>query len=469
VTFLHPFYERSTAARESAPHDDRVGRGRCVAALVAIALSLAPLSSPLRAQSLAARAGVADSLDRADSTALQTDTILTLDEALERARHVSPDVARGTGAVRSARSGERVALGSYLPELSVESGAARAGDAIGAAPIAPTYAGSAYSAGLIASIGAERKQARAEREAAEANLVATSYDLRFAVDTTFLGVLRAEALARVAESRLQRARSGERDAASRLAAGTTTRSDELRATLEVTSSEQALLEAQSAHVAASVALGRLTGLGGRVGAREDDSTIVRPLSVPEDSVMAEIERTSPEVKATEATATATSASVSSAKSRYQPYISAAGGYSYLHQTPAVLNNTGGTWVARIGLSYPLFDGFVREDAVTRARADEETARVSNTDAHRAVRANAIRLLTNLAVQRRRMTLSEQAVVLAREDLRVQDARYREGATTQLERLTSELALVNAEQDAVTSRFDYAVARAELEALAGRTL
>jgi outer membrane protein len=81
----------------------------------------------------------------------------------------------------------------------------------------------------------------------------------------------------------------------------------------------------------------------------------------------------------------------------------------------------------------------------------------------------VRLLTNLAVERRRITLTEQAVELAREDLRVQDARYREGATTQLERLTSELALANAEQDAVSARFDYAVARAELEALAGRAL
>ena len=420
--------------------------------------------------------GAADSLDRADSAALRMDTVLTLEEAIERARHASPEVARGTGAVRSAQSGERVALGSYLPALSLESGAARAGDAIGAAPIAPTYAGSAYSAGLIASInlytggrlGAERKQARAERQAAEANLVATNFDLRFAVDTSFLGVLRAEALARVAEARLLRAKSAERDAESRLTAGTTTRSDKLRATLEVTSAEQALLEARSAHVSASVALGRLTGLGGRVGAREDDSTIVRPLGVPEDSVLAEIERTSPDVKAAEATAAATSAGVSSARSRYQPYISAAGGYSYLHQTPEILND-GGTWVARIGLSYPLFDGFVREDQVTRARADEETARIASSDTHRAVRANAIRLLTNLAVERRRMLLSEQAVTLAREDLRVQDARYREGATTQLERLTSELALVNAEQDAVTTRFDYAVARAALEALAGRTL
>lgn len=450
-------------------------RGIVRAAAVAAIATLLVSASRLSAQRDTGRA-TAESLDQADSAALTVDTVLLLDEALGLARHVSPDVARETGAVRSAHSGERVALGAYLPTLSLESGAARAGDAIGAAPIAPTYAGNAYSAGLIASInvytggrlGAERKQARAERDAAEANLVATTFDLRFTVDTTFLGVLRAEALEKVAQARLVRAKDAERDAASRLAAGTTTRSDDLRATLEVTSSEQALLEARSAHVAAAVALGRLTGLGGRVGATEDDSSIVRPLSVADDSVLAEIERTSPDVKAAEATAVATSAGVTSAKSRYQPYISAAGGYSYLHQTPEVLND-GGVWVARIGLSYPLFDGFVRGDDVVRARADEETARISNADTHRAVRASAIRLLTNLAVERRRIALSEQAVALAREDLRVQDARYREGATTQLERLTSELALVNAEQDAVTARFDYAVARAELEALAGRSL
>ena len=41
-------------------------------------------------------------------------------------------------------------MGAYLPMLSLESGAACAGDAIGAAPIAPTYAGNAYGAGLIA-------------------------------------------------------------------------------------------------------------------------------------------------------------------------------------------------------------------------------------------------------------------------------------------------------------------------------
>ncbi|HEY6459020.1 MAG TPA: TolC family protein, partial [Polyangiaceae bacterium] len=277
-----------------------------------------------RAQTPMSRAA-ADTLELADTAVFGVDTVLTLDEAHARAGRVSPDVARQAGAVESARSGERVSVGSYLPTLSLESGAARAGDAIAVAPIAPTYAGNAYSAGLIASmniytggrLGAERRVAHAQRAAADANLVATSYGLRFDVDTTFLGVLRAEALAKVAEARLTRARSAERDAASRLAAGTTTRSDDLRAMLEVKSAEQAMLEARSAHVAAAVSLGRLTGLGGRVGAREDDSAIVRPLGVPDDSVLAEIERTSPDVKAAEASATAASAGVSSAKSHYQ--------------------------------------------------------------------------------------------------------------------------------------------------------
>jgi outer membrane protein len=438
----------------------------------ALPLVCRALGSALILSSFVTRALAAQSVD---SSALMVDTVLTLEQALATASAVSPDVALEVSAVRAARSGERVAGGAYLPTLSVESGAGRAGDAVGTAPIAPTYAGSAYNAGLIASmnvytggrVGAQRREAHAERSAAEAGLIAARYDVRLIVDTTFLGVLRAEALARVAQARLDRARSGERDAASRLAAGTTTRSDDLRAKLEMTSAEQALLEARAAHVAAAVALGRRTGLGGRVGARASDSSIVRPLAVSGDSLLAQVDRTSPSVRAAEAGAAATGAGIGVARSRYLPYISASGGYSYLHQTPRVVHD-GGTWVARLGLSYPLFDGFVREDAVERARADDDAAQVARSDTHRAVHAAAVRLLTELAVQRRRITLTEQGVALAREDLRVQDARYREGATTQLERLTSQLALVNAEQDAVYARFDYAVALAELEALAGRT-
>ena len=59
--------------------------------------------------------------------------------------------------------------------------------------------------------------------------------------------------------------------------------------------------------------------------------------------------------------------------------------------------------------------------------------------------------------------------VAEEDLRVQQDRYRLGASTILDQIQSQENLVQAETDVVTTRYDYQIARAELEALLGRAL
>ncbi len=58
---------------------------------------------------------------------------------------------------------------------------------------------------------------------------------------------------------------------------------------------------------------------------------------------------------------------------------------------------------------------------------------------------------------------------AEEDLRVQQERYRLGAATIVEVLTSQVSLDQAGVDMVQARLDYLVARAQLEALVGREL
>jgi outer membrane protein TolC len=52
---------------------------------------------------------------------------------------------------------------------------------------------------------------------------------------------------------------------------------------------------------------------------------------------------------------------------------------------------------------------------------------------------------------------------------VQQERYRLGASTIVDVLTSQEALDQAEVNVVTARFDYLRARAQIEALIGRTL
>jgi outer membrane protein len=66
-------------------------------------------------------------------------------------------------------------------------------------------------------------------------------------------------------------------------------------------------------------------------------------------------------------------------------------------------------------------------------------------------------------------IQTQSVAAAAEDLRVQQRRYELGATTLLDLLTSQTQLDTARNALIRARYDYRVAKAQLEALIGRDL
>jgi outer membrane protein TolC len=61
------------------------------------------------------------------------------------------------------------------------------------------------------------------------------------------------------------------------------------------------------------------------------------------------------------------------------------------------------------------------------------------------------------------------VEVAREDYRVQQERYTHGSATILELVSSQIALLQAEYDLINARYDYQIARAQLESLVGQEL
>ena len=96
-------------------------------------------------------------------------------------------------------------------------------------------------------------------------------------------------------------------------------------------------------------------------------------------------------------------------------------------------------------------------------------RSTASDAKRAVQAEVITRVAELDAARARIEITGTSVVAAREDLRVQQERYRLGISTIVDLLTSQEALNQAEVDQVNARFDYLRAKAQLEALIGRNL
>jgi outer membrane protein TolC len=121
------------------------------------------------------------------------------------------------------------------------------------------------------------------------------------------------------------------------------------------------------------------------------------------------------------------------------------------------------------MSYPIFDGFVREQTVTFAEVASDVATVTALDTRRFVGASAVTLLNNLHVAEQSIRMARESVRFATENLRVFRLRYNAGIATILDVLTAQTSLIQAELSLVSAQFTYRSNRASLEALLGRPL
>lgn len=400
---------------------------------------------------------------------------ISLDEAVEMALRHDPTLAQADGQLRTSASAERSAWGAFLPSMSMSTGASRSSTERFNPQTNTSVSGSqgSYSAGLNASYDvftggrrlADLKRTRAQSDAAQASFLERRYAAALSAKRAFFDVLRASELIGVAELRLGLADQGLQAAEQRLKLGSATRSDVLRAELERNRARQALLSAQNQKRTASFALGRTVGVDGAVEAEAGETLAPEMLEVDRDALYALVLERAPSVRAAEASARAANAGFSAARAQYLPSLSLSSGYDWFNQQPNFADARG-SWSLRLGLSYPIFNRFQREDAVARADVQADVARAQLEDARLGARAELERVLGALDLAEQSLALTEEAVRVADEDMRVQQERYRLGASTILDQLTSQVARFEAENDRVAARYDYQLARAELEALIG---
>ncbi|HUH12209.1 MAG TPA: TolC family protein [Longimicrobiales bacterium] len=402
---------------------------------------------------------------------------LSLDEVIRRAVLHAPAMAQAEGGVRNAEMGRRSATASFLPSLSVSSGASLSSSERFNPTTNTSVTGSndSYNAGMNASVDlftggrktAELHSARAGLESAEAGAREQRFAVVLSAKQAYYAVLRGGELIRVAEAGVRRAEESLEAARTRLAVGSATRSDVLRGELALNEARQTLLQEENDRRVATFALGRLVGADGPVEA-EPVETGAEPLPLEREELLQLALEQSPRVVAAQAGVRSGEAGVRVARAQYFPSLRASSGYNWFNQDPAF---TGGrsSWSLGLGVSLPVFNGLQREASIVRSQVQEEVAQAQLADARRQTRADVERLAGAVEVAAQRVVLTREALAMAEEDLRVQRERYRLGATTILELITSENNLIQAENTDVFARYDYQIARAQLEALVGREL
>ncbi len=407
---------------------------------------------------------------------------ITLGEAIQRANLVQPSVISAGGTVRTAQARQRSASGAFLPSLTLSgsrgeqfSEGQQLDPSTGQFTTSGTSTGSA-GATLSSSIDlfagfrrtGEKRAASANRDAADAGLSNARFQQQLTTTNQFFDVLAAEQLLSVRESSVRRAEEQLKVSVAKLHAGRGIRPDSLRSVVTLGNAQLQLINQRSALATAEANLGRLVGADQPVGA-VDDSTLYAMLPVLDSAALRqEALANSPSVKAAEASAVAARAAVQVSKAGYYPTLSLSGSASMngsSRNSYSFLNSR----QLNLGLNWPIFNRFQREQGIVNSLTALENAEAQEADSRRSVLSNLSAAIAALEAARLTITITQTSVLAAEEDLRIQQERYRLGAATIVDILTSQEALNQAEVDAVTARFDYVRARASISALIGRTL
>ena len=403
---------------------------------------------------------------------------VTLNEAIARALQVQPVMVQARGDQRNAGATKMTAIGAYLPQVSTGASAARSNvtrvDQTTGRPVPAEYS---YTGSFNASLElfdgfrriANLRAASAGSAAAEAEVVNQRFQTILATKQIFYDASAQEDLVRVAAAQVKRAQQQLQISIDKLHAGSATRSDSLRSQVEYGNARIALLQAQAALATSQANLGRQIGIDASVRA-VPDTLLPGPPDTADlrNAALA----SAPLVQQADAQASTARAMVWSARSQYWPSLSVS--YSNNRQGVGSPNlpffaNYPETFSWRFGVTWPILNGFMREANQVSASVTRDLAEARASDTRRQVNALLTQQLAALATAREQITISQDNLAAATEDLRVQNERYRVGASTILDLLTSQAALTQAEVNVVQTRFNYLIARAQVEAVVGRTL
>jgi outer membrane protein len=390
---------------------------------------------------------------------------------------------------------------------------------------------SSYSIGLQASLSGSAllapRQSRANLDAAEADLRNSEQDVRFRVVQQYLTVLQAQARAALQDTLKLNAETQLALNRAKQQVGTATALEVLRAEVQLGQVEVALLRERNNAEIELLRLFQIIGVDKPEGVRLVTAFPVVEPQLDLSELLEMARRANPALEAARSRENAAGVGVAAARSRWLPTLGISTNFSGYTQkvtdlTPTLLQAEAQALAARrscytqdsirlgaglqplggcdrylftdadraalvarnsrypfdftnspfnysVGLSFPIFDGFRREQQI-------QSAQLARNDARYQRRALELQLVTevtsgyqNLMTAYRTVKLQEQNERAARQALQLAEERYRVGAATFVEVTQARADYERAGTDLINAIYDFHKAFAALERAVGRPL
>jgi outer membrane protein TolC len=402
---------------------------------------------------------------------------VTLSDALQRAARLDPSYVSAAGAVNNAEWARRAAFSLFIiPAVTVAANQTHYWPPFfnfaTFTAVPNTYAAT-IDARLDVFTGGQKlagfAASGAQLEAAHAGELQARLQTAMNTELDYYAVLSQQALERVAEDQLRRAEQQFAIARARVTSGAAVQTDSLQLALELTRARVALVQQQAALRAAQLQLGRRIGLDGPADAAAPaDSTAVPELPFSLADAVTRALAEGPSWRIARANERSASAQLWARRGDYLPHASldfTGASYSTSGFYPDQIKRS----TLSLTLTFPIWNNGQREIQVSQARVQRDVAKAIRADLERGARHDVTAAYDAYETSRATYALERDAVLVARENNRVQETRYRAGATTILDLLDAQNQLVSAEADLVRATYNTRLARAGLEVMLGERI
>lgn len=305
------------------------------------------------------------------------------------------------------------------------------------------------------------KAARSRADAAALMREGTELDIAMQARLDYIGVMREQENARVTGDLVRQTEERLRVTREEFEAGRVARFNVLRDEAELANAVQLDTAARSQAALALIALKTTLGvdLSSPITATEPLQYMPERVAV-EDGVQTAL-GVHPEVRAAEKRTEAAQSEVRSAYGRYLPELSATWMYDWqwMRNRGDEMTERMDGYSAGLVLTIPLFDGFMRENAIGTARARQDQAKEQAMLARQQVAKAGHQAALMLQAAEQSVEASRTGLAQADEQFRIVRERYANGRGIQVEVLDAQTTLTRARFNVVAALADHQTARA----------
>lgn len=335
--------------------------------------------------------------------------------------------------------------------------------------------------GVIAGVRA----AHLNREAAIADLQGTINAALLDVREKFYNVLLTKEKVGVQEDNVKLFQRQLNDVTNQFNAGAVSNFEVLRAKVSLANAQPDLITARNDYRISLEQLRQSLGVPAAPGGASPLPDVTGSLDYQEehfdlDSALADAHQHRPELSSLTKREKAGEQSVKQARAGYLPTVSAFGTYAWsgaggYTENPAALafigipnNSSVNGWFLGLQSNWAIFDGRATQGKVRQAKAQLEQAKLSEASEDLSIDVEVRQAFSGLQESQELVGATKQTVEQAAEALRLANDRFHVGSATQLDVLTSQVALTQAKTNQVQANYNYLVAVAALRKAIGQT-